>query len=76
MPLLQVHVEIVTGFWNFQAFLEPLKYGLHGITIQKHGEDVNHCFRYVLRRDLENYRVHKVKFNWVVQNTVQDYLLT
>ena len=69
---IQVHSEVVTGFWNFQEFFAKMPSAMSGITIQEHGENVNHLFRFVLRSDLENYRVHKQNYQWEVHNHAKE----
>jgi hypothetical protein len=66
---VKLHVEVVTNLWNFQDWLGPLGSGLKHITIVEHGEDVNHLFRFIARRDIYNYRVHERPFSWIVRNT-------
>ena len=65
----KLHVEVVTNLWNFKEWLAPLESGLKNITITKHGESVNHMFRFVRRKDLGNYRVHERCYPWHVVNT-------
>ena len=31
---IKIHVEVVGAFWDFEEFLEPLPFALHGLTIQ------------------------------------------
>ena len=69
---VELKVEIVPGLWDFQAWVAPLQAGMAGITIQEHGEMVNHMFRFVARQDLGNYRIHKKAFCWEVDNAVKE----
>ena len=66
-----LHVEYLQGLWDYQAWLHPLEMSLSGITITYHGESVNHMFRFILRKDLGNYRVHQQEFAWCV-DTCED----
>ena len=69
---VELSVEIVPGLWDFWRWVQPLEAGMAGITIQVHGEVVNHMFRFVARQDLSNYRVHQQSCNWSVDTTIKD----
>ena len=65
-------VERIHAYWDFKEWLAPVEGAITAITIQTHGESVNHGFRFCLRKDLQNYKVHGQDYQWVVQNTNPD----
>ena len=69
----ELHVEVVPGLWDCQQWLQPLNCGVGGVAITEQGQDVNHFFRWVLRKDLVLYRVRHQLFEWKVENVRPDW---
>lgn len=51
----EIHAEWIHAFYNWQAFLEPLRINLSGLAILEHEQDVNFSFRMVIRADISKY---------------------
>ena len=66
----EVHVEVIEGSYDFQSWLDPMSFDIHGIAIVESDEAVNHCWRLILRSDLHRYLVNGGSFSWDVSSVL------
>ena len=64
VPGRDIECNLLSGAWDFKAWLEPLATTVGGLTITDKEPAVNHCLRIVPRCHLPEYEGHKT---WVIE---------
>ena len=52
------------AIYDWQTFLIPLNFDMHGVAIRHVEEVVNHSWRLIRRGDIMNYFVNGAKYQW------------